>query len=186
MKMLSQENNETFNGYKKTVLKEHFFYKFGDENKTNNSTYVGILDHENYTDLCVSNDRRLAQHCEYSDTTDARVFVVAVDDEHASVVYEGNTLNDVINKVNSEDWGEGSPNFTEKRFIDWCKNTFADRDWSQGYFIIQRSGDTFDIIAEPSSGSVNIYTADDFANSRADDPGDDMRHLYDDSANLRR
>lgn len=159
--MLLKENNAMFDRYVKH-LKE-------DISVGGSITYVGILNHEQYEDLYVSTDPRLLKYCEYTDQTSSPIFVVSTDDESANVMYEGSSMEDIIRYVNAEDWGEGSPNFTVESFIEWCKSTYADKDSAQGYFIVERRGDEFNFIAEPSSGSGNVLNQESFDDIKMDD-----------------
>ena len=117
-----------------------------------NGIYVGFVSHSDYRNLCIG-DSSVADECEYFTSSRAPVFVVSNDDEYIKVRYEGVSLEDIVDQVNKEDWGNEEPNaFTVDSFLEWVKNTCHDCDSSEGYCVIQNgkpiawANDTNDIM----------------------------------------
>ena len=170
--MNTKENNEMVKRYVLSLLKE------ASNNNLNNvlssrgmrQTYVGILDHDNYKELYVSTDPRLIKFTEYNDQCSSPFFVVLTNDEECSVEFEGVSLDEIVRKVNAEDWGgEGPNNFTVDTFIKWCNNTELDMDSGRGYYIIDAK--SMRTIAKPSnSEGVKYYTKEIIDQMSTDDP----------------
>ncbi len=123
------------------------------------TTYVGIND-DDYTCLLYTHKKGILKSIYNTDQTDKPVFVVCSNDEGARIEYEGNTIQDIVDHVNGEDWGDDEPNsFTPDTWREWVSLTEHDRSSSSGYYLFENgeitacadTGSAEEIIPPPST-----------------------------------
>lgn len=108
-------------------------------------TYVGN-NHEGYKNVFISRHPRIKELCEYTTESSAPFFLVAVNDEGPDILYEGNTLEELVQATNrGPGWDETLENdevievpnnFTLTSLIERVKETVADKDSSSAYIIV--------------------------------------------------
>jgi len=129
---VNSENNLIFEKYSKIYEQEGVMRN----NQTRASIHIGFASHEDYKSYHYSNNPKDIEFCEYKTSSNAPVFITEGNDEELNIRNEGNTVEEIIARINAEEWGYDEPNHLNinppsfKGLKTYVENTVADKDSS--------------------------------------------------------
>ena len=106
-----------------------------------NGIHVGVLGHNDEKELFYSSKPEDIEFCEYQTSCSNPVFITSSNDEEINVDYEGQNVDEIIEEINNEDWGQEDPNQlnidppSTLGLIDYVRSTFVDSDSSRGWVL---------------------------------------------------